>query len=74
MKNNFNLDYSINELNISKVIISKLNDLEIITVEDLWKCSRSFLKNNGLTDSEIHQIQIQLQLRSIDFGKKVYKI
>lgn len=74
MKYSLNLDYSIDKLKLSNTIISKLNDLKIITVEDLWKCSRIFLKNNGLTDLEIHEIQIQLQLRSIDFSKKVYKI
>lgn len=72
MKNNLN--YSINELNLSNVIIDKLNKLNIFTVEQLWMCSRIFLKRNGLIDLEINQIQIKLQLRSLDLDKKIYKV
>lgn len=68
------LDVSINDLRLSQEINQKLNSLSLNTIEDLWKCKRIYLKENGLTDSEIHQIRIQLQLRSLDLNQKVYKI
>lgn len=67
------LDVSIENLKLSTEVVKKLKELSLNTLEDLWKCKRLFLKNSGFTDSEIHQIQIQLQLHSIDFNKKVYK-
>lgn len=67
------LDVSIEELKLPKDIIEKLKDVSLYTIDDLWKCKRLFLKEKGFTDSEIHCVQIQLQLRSIDFNKKVYK-
>lgn len=68
------LDVSINDLRLSQEINQKLNSLSLNTIEDLWKCKRIYLKEKGLTDSEIHQIRIQLQLRSLDLNQKVYKI
>jgi len=68
------LDVSIDSLNLTKEVISKLKSISIYTVEDLWKCKRLYLKEQGISDSEIHQIQIQLQLLSLDFGKKIYKV
>lgn len=67
------LDVSIENLKLPREITKKLKELSLCTIEDLWKCKRLFLKSQGLTDSEIYQIQIQLQLLSIDFNKKVYK-
>ena len=67
------LDVSIENLKLSREITKKLKELSLCTIEDLWKCKRLFLKSQGFADSEIHQIQIQLQLLSIDFNKKVYK-
>jgi len=68
------LDVKIENLKLSKEIITKLNSLSIYTIEDLWRCKRLYLKESGLTDSQIHEIQIQLQLRSLDFNKKIYKV
>lgn len=67
------LDVSIENLKLPSEIIKRLRELSLCTIEDLWKCKRLFLKGEGFTDSEIHQIQIQLQLLSIDFNRKVYK-
>ncbi len=67
------LDVPIETLHLTDNIIKKLKELQLYTVQDLWCCKREFLKKNGCTDSEIHKIQIELQLRSIDFNHKIYK-
>ena len=71
---NMKLDVPIKNLNFSFSIINKLEKLQINTLDDLWKCKRIYLKENGFTDVEIHQLQIQLQLRSLEFNKKIYKV
>lgn len=67
------LDVCIENLKLSEELIRKLKELSLYTIEDLWKSKRLFLKEHGFNDSEIHQIQIQLQLRSLDFNQKIYK-
>jgi len=67
-----NLDNNIETLNLEIDIIEKLHNLGLNTINDLWKSNRNYLKENGLTDKEINQIKIKLQLLSIDLNKKVY--
>lgn len=67
------LDMPIDNLNFSLSIINKLKKLKINTLDDLWKCKKVYLKENGFNNIEIHQLQIHLQLHSLDFNKKVYK-
>ncbi|MBQ7140270.1 MAG: hypothetical protein IJO32_02055 [Bacilli bacterium] len=67
-----NLDNNIETLCLEIEIIDKLHKLGLNTINDLWKSKRIYLKENGLTDNEINQIKIKLQLLSIDLNKKVY--
>lgn len=68
------LDIKIINLKLSRELVEKLRSLSLYTIEDLWKCNRIFFKEHGFTDFEINQIQIQLQLHSLDFNKKIYKL
>lgn len=66
------LEKKINELKLDTNIIKTLNDNNIITIEDLWVLKRINLKEMGLTDSNINQILIKLQLIGIGLNKKSY--
>lgn len=72
MKKKAVLEKNIEELKLSNKIITLLKDNEISLVEDLWKLKRKELKALGLSDNEISQITIQLQLYGIDLNKKIY--
>ena len=66
------LEKNISVLELSESITKKLNELDIVTVNDLWQCKLTFLKNNNFNNNEINQIRIKLQLNGIDLNKKVY--
>ena len=72
MKKQKILNTSIDELKLSSKISSILKDNNINIIEDLWKLKRKEVKDLGLSDSEISQITIKLQLYGIDLNKKVY--
>ena len=60
-------------LNLEKDILDILKENEINIVEDLWKKKRVELKGIGLTDSQINQIIIKLELLGLGLNKKKYK-
>lgn len=66
------LKKSIKDLSLKDKIVNKLENLNIITVEDLWKAKKSFLKEQGVKDQEICDIKVKLQLLSLDLNGKVY--
>lgn len=66
------LNKNIEFLNLENNILLKLKENNINTIEEIWKTNRKSLKKNGLTDSEINQIAIKLQLLSLDLNKKIY--
>jgi DNA-directed RNA polymerase alpha subunit len=66
------LEKSIDELDISKKILDKLRNNNINYIKDVWSSKRKDLKNIKLTDGEINQIIIKLQLHGLDLNKKVY--
>lgn len=66
------LNDSIQKLELSSTIINKLNSNQIIKIKDLWTLKRKNLKELGLSDKEIKDIIIKLQLNSIDLNKKIY--
>jgi len=72
MKNKEFLNNKIELLNLDEIIIEKLNSIDICKVEDLWKCNRSYLKNNNFSNTDISQIKIRLQLIGLDLNKKIY--
>lgn len=59
-------------LKLSDSLNDKLNKLNIINIEDLWNCKRSFLKENDFSNNDICQIKIKLQLIGLDLNKKRY--
>lgn len=66
------LNKDILTLDLENNIIKILNDNNILIIDDLWKSKRSDLKNIGLSDKEINQILIKLQLIGIGLNKKIY--
>lgn len=59
-------------LELENKIINNLKKNNIIIIEDLWILKRNDLKSMGLSDSEINQILIKLQLLGIGLNKKTY--
>ena len=72
MKKKKILEEMIEALKLNNKILTTLKTNNINTVEDLWNLKRKEVKEFGLSDSEISQITIQLQLYGIDLNKKVY--
>lgn len=72
MKKKKILSEMIEILKLNNKILTTLKTNNINTVEDLWNLKRKEVKDFGLSDSEISQITIQLQLYGIDLNKKVY--
>lgn len=66
------LEKNINVLQLDHKIIEKLNQHNIIIINDLWKMKRKELKQLGFSDNEITQIIIKLQLHAIDLNKRSY--
>lgn len=62
----------VNNMSLSKTIIDKLNNNNIIHIEELWSLKRSELKNMGFSNDEINTIIISLQLIGLDLNKKKY--
>lgn len=72
MRNLEVLSKNINLLKLDNTLIDKLNSINICKVEDLWLCTRTYLKNNEFTNNDITEIKIKLQLVGLDLNKKVY--
>jgi len=62
----------IDKLKLSKNInkIFKENNLQII--KDIWVLNRKKLKELKLTDKEINEVIIALQLEGLDLNKRIY--
>jgi len=62
----------IDKLKLSKNInkIFKENNLQII--KDIWVLNRKRLKELKLTDKEINEVIIALQLEGLDLNKRIY--
>ncbi len=66
------LELVLEELKLDNKIFKILKDNNINIVEDVWMKTRKELKSFGLTDADISQISIKLQLYGIDLNKKIY--
>lgn len=66
------LKKDIEVLELEDKIITNLRNNNILTIYDLWILKRNDLKNIKLSDREINQILIKLQLLGIGLNKKVY--
>lgn len=72
MKKRILLDKVIEELNLDKKIIDILKENNINLIKDIWVLKRQDLKQINLSDSDINQITIKLQLYGLDLNKKIY--
>ena len=66
------LEKEIEELNLDKKIINILKQNNIVYIKNVWQLKRQDLKKLELTDSDITQISIKLQLYGFDLNKKIY--
>ena len=66
------LDKDISFLELGNDILLKLNNNNIISINDLWMINRMYLKEIGFNNDEIKKIVIQMQLHGIDLNKRVY--
>lgn len=66
------LDSKIDILDVNKEIIKVLNDNNIVFISDLYVLNRKVLKSFGLTDRNISQIIIKLELLGLDLNGKKY--
>lgn len=66
------LNSDINVLGLDNKIIEKLRDSKVNLVNELWVLGRKDLKDLSLSDTEINQIIIKLQLNGVDLNKKIY--
>lgn len=71
-KYNSNIEKSISVLNLDKETVNLLKQNNISKIEDLWVLNRKKLKEMGISDTEIKQIVIKLQLLGLDLNKKMY--
>ena len=67
------LDENISYLKLNDKIIDILKSHNILKIHDLWILNRKTLKSFDLTDSDIKQIIIKLELLGIDLNKKRIK-
>ena len=67
------LDEDISYLKLNAKIIDILKSHNILKIHDLWILNRKTLKSFDLTDSDIKQIIIKLELLGIDLNKKRIK-
>lgn len=66
------LDKSIDFLGLNKNILIILKDNDINCIRDLYILKRKILKSFGISDREICQIIIKLELLGLDLGGKKY--
>ena len=67
------LDKDISSLNLSKKISEILKNDNINNINDLWIKNRKYLKDLGITDKEIKEITIKLELNGLDLNKRFNK-
>ena len=71
-KYNSNIEKGISVLDLDKETANLLKKNNINKVEDVWILNRKKLKEMGLSDNEIKQVVIKLQLLGLDLNKKMY--
>ena len=66
------LNSDISILGLDNSLLDKLRINELNMVNEVWSLDRKELKSLKLSDSEINQIIIKLQLNGVDLNKRVY--
>ncbi len=72
MRNKY-LDEDISYLKLNSKLNSLFQENNILKIEDLWIKNRPFLKSIGLSDNDIKQVVIKLELIGLDLNKKKTK-
>lgn len=72
MKKQEILEKDIQELGINQKLEKVLVNDGVTTIQDVWMLKRTDLKKKGLSDSDIMQITIKLQLNGLDLNRKIY--
>ena len=67
------LDKEISFLAVDEKILDILKQNSIINIRDVWKLKRTDFKKMGLSDSQVNNIIIKLQLNGLDINGKIYK-
>ena len=70
---NNDLKNDVSYLKLNKKIINILHENNINTIEDLWCKTKINLKSINLTDTQIKEIIIKLELMGLDLNKKKNK-
>jgi DNA-directed RNA polymerase alpha subunit len=71
MKNKI-LEKDLTYLKLDSKIIEVLNNNNINNINDLWGLTRKDLKNLKISDKDIHNIIVKLQLNGLDLNKRKY--
>ena len=66
------LDKDLSYLKIDSKVIEVLNNNNINVINDLWALTRKDLKSYKISDRDIHNIIVKLQLNGLDLNKKIY--
>lgn len=71
MKNKI-LDKELSYLKIDSKVIEVLNNNNVHLISDLWPLTRKDLKSLKISDKDIHNIIVKLQLNGLDLNKRKY--
>lgn len=71
MKNKI-LDKDLSFLKLDSKVIEALNKNNINVINDLWCLNRKELKALEISDKDIHNIIVKLQLNGLDLNKRKY--
>ena len=63
------LEKELKALEFTNSLVKKLNDNNINILKDVWILKRKDLKDIGLSDIEINELVIKLQLNGYDLNK-----
>ena len=66
------LDKELSYLKIDSKVIEVLNNNNIHLISDLWPLTRKDLKSLKISDKDIHNIIVKLQLNGLDLNKRKY--
>ena len=66
------LDKDLSYLKLDSKVIEVLNSNNIYLVSDLWPLTRKDLKSYKISDKDIHNIIVKLQLNGLDLNKRKY--
>lgn len=72
MSNKKVLDKNVEILELNSRLLKCLKDNNINKVIDLWEKTRNDLKEINLSQEDMREVSVKLQLHGLDLNKKVY--